>query len=80
MLTDKETHYFCKDCKHLRIVTDPDDNVPLRCALTERAIGRRQVICDAEKERMEQAGVIPEPRLPWYMVYICNTSLSRKPG
>lgn len=80
MLTDKETHHFCKDCKHLHLVTDPNDPSPFRCSMTGRAIGRYQIMCDAEKKRRLQAGETSAHKPPWYMIYICNTTLSRKPG
>lgn len=80
MLMDKETHRFCKDCKLFQQPIYPNDPVPFRCAATGNAVSRYQVICDAEKKRRRQAGKLPAPKLPWYMIYICNTSLSRKPG
>lgn len=80
MITDKETRHFCKDCTMFRPTTDPSDSSPFRCQLTGRAAYQHQVICDAERNRRLHDEEIPARTLPWYMIYIENTSLSRKPG
>lgn len=80
MITDKETHHFCKDCKLFQVPIYPNDPVPFRCTATGNAVSRYQVICDAERNRRLRTGKLPARKLPWYMIYIENTSLSRKPG